>query len=220
MPSSCLMKPAVPESPESLNLGKEDEMEESDLKIARFLFEIGTLRKLPRMHRQAFMTNDDSDNIASHSFRVAFIALMIAKGEGLDPHKTVMMALSHDLAEARSGDHNWIHKRYVKIDEEQIMNEQLGTLPYPDLFDLTKEYRERKTPEAIAAKDADLIDQIMLIKEYALQGNAEAERWQTDERKKKREEMLKLPTSKKIARAVFETNAYDWWKNLYTNVNK
>jgi putative hydrolase of HD superfamily len=193
-------------------------MEDPNLKIAKFLYEVGTLRKIPRMHRQAFLTNDDSDNIASHSFRVPLIAWMIAEGEGFDPYKTAMMALMHDLGETRTGDHNWIAKRYVKIEEDQIIEEQLG--PFPSLIKIAKEYRERISPEAIAAKDADLIDQILLMREYAHQGNTEAARWLTTERSCKRVEALKLATSKKIAEAILQTNVYDWWSSLYTNVNK
>ena len=52
--------------------------------ITNFLYEIGTLRKIPRMHRQQFLTNDDSDNIATHSFRVAWIGRFIAILEKLE----------------------------------------------------------------------------------------------------------------------------------------
>ena len=43
--------------------------------------------------------------------------------------------------------------------------------------EVTKEYKERKTKEAKVAKDADLVDQILLLKEYAWRGNSEAEEW-------------------------------------------
>lgn len=195
-------------------------MDNPNIRIAKFLFEVGTMRKVPRMHSQTFLTTDPTDNIASHSFRVLFIAYMIAKGENLNVYKTVMMAIMHDLSEARTGDHNWVHKRYVKIEEDQIIEEQLGTLPYSELQELSKEYRDRKTPEAIAAKDADLIDQMLLIREYTHQGNTEAMRWLRGDRSQKRVDALKLETSKKIAEAILTTNVYDWWKDLYTNVNK
>ena len=50
-------------------------------KIVNFLFEIGTLRKIPRAHQQVLLTQDLSDNIASHSYRVAMIAWFLAKME-------------------------------------------------------------------------------------------------------------------------------------------
>ena len=78
-------------------------------KIVQFLYEMGTMRKLPRIHRQTFLTDDMSDNIATHSYRVAIIGWFLAKMEGADPYKVVMMCLAHDMPEVRSNDHNWIH---------------------------------------------------------------------------------------------------------------
>jgi len=131
--------------------------------MAHFLFEVGTMRKLPRMHRQTLLTDDTSDTIASHSFRVALIAWLLAKAENADPYKVVMMALLHDIAEARTGDHNWVHKRYVKVFEREVNAEQLGSLPFSDLKDLIDEYQARKSKEAIVSKNADLLDQILLL---------------------------------------------------------
>ena len=122
-------------------------------RIADFLFEIGTMRKLMRMHRQTLLTDDASDNIASHSYRVSFIGWYLAKEENADLYKTVMMCLLHDVAEARSGDHNWIHKKYVKVFGEEITKEQLGTLPYPDFEELVNEYDKR---EAVLMKAIEM----------------------------------------------------------------
>jgi putative hydrolases of HD superfamily len=98
-----------------------------------FFYEVGTMRKLSRMHRQTLLTDDLSDNIASHTFRTTLIGWVLAKEEGFDPYKVVMMCLLHDVGETRSNDHNWIHKRYVKVYEKEINDEQLGALPYPEL---------------------------------------------------------------------------------------
>lgn len=194
-------------------------------RLAHFLFEIGTMRKLPRMHRQTLLTDDMSDNIASHSYRVALIGWFLAQSESLDPYKTIMMCLLHDLSEARTGDHNWIHKRYTKIYEDQIIEEQLGTLPFPELKDLAEEYAERESPEAIAAKDADLIDQVLLLREYEWQGNREAALWLRGKPGETSDgnaqiNNLKLETSKKIAQQILEENPSDWWNNLWTNKNR
>jgi len=149
----------------------------NEKKIVDFLFEIGTMRKLPRMHQQTLLTQDLSDNIATHSYRVAIISWFLAKSEGADIYKTVMMALLHDTKEIRSGDHNYVHKKYVKIFEEEVSEDQLGSLPFKDLFEIDKEFEDRKSKEAVITKDADLIDQILLLKEYTHQGNKEAEIW-------------------------------------------
>lgn len=62
-----------------------------------FFFEVGTLRKVARAHRQTLLTDDLSDNIASHSFRVGIIGWQLAKIERADCYKVVMMCLLHDL---------------------------------------------------------------------------------------------------------------------------
>ena len=75
-------------------------------KLSLFFYEIGTLRFIGRNHRQTLLTNDISDNIASHSYRVSVIAYFLAKLAKANVKKTVTMALFHDIAETRSGDQN------------------------------------------------------------------------------------------------------------------
>ena len=65
--------------------------------IVNFLFEIGTMRKLPRIHQQVLLSQDLSDNIATHSYRVSLIAWFLAKLENVDPYKTMMMGFLHDM---------------------------------------------------------------------------------------------------------------------------
>jgi putative hydrolase of HD superfamily len=195
-----------------------------DKKLANFLFEAGTLRKIIRVHRQMFLTDDTSDNIASHSFRVALIAWALAQKEKVDPYKVVMMALTHDLGEARSNDHNWVHKRYVKVFNEEIIKEQVGGLPFGDMYELAREYEARKTKEAIIAKDADLLDEILLLREYEWQGNREAAKWLYERKGKLKTNAqlrkLKLKSSKELGKAIYETEPSAWWENLWTSKNR
>ena len=139
-------------------------MENANERIADFLFEVGTMRRLQRIHRQTLLVDDSSDTIASHSYRVALIGWHLAKLAEADPYKTTMMCLVHDLNEIRSNDHNWVHKRYVKVFDEEITKDQLGSLPFGELFDITTEYEERESLESKLAKDADIIDQILLLR--------------------------------------------------------
>ena len=62
------------------------------------------------MHQQVLLAHDPTDNIASHSFRAAFIGYFLAKQLKADANKVLKMCLLHDLEEIRTGDHNWIHK--------------------------------------------------------------------------------------------------------------
>lgn len=181
------------------------------------------MRKLLRMHRQTLLTDDMSDNIASHSYRVAIIGWILAKKEKADPYKVAMMCLLHDLGEIRSNDHNWVHKRYVKVFDDEIIDEQLGTLPFDDFVELAREYEERKTKEAIITKDADLLDQLLLLREYEWQGNNEARVWLYGKGKEKSNAQLrklKLKSSKELGRAIYKENPSDWWNNLWTPNNR
>ncbi len=192
-------------------------------RLANFFFEVGTMRKLPRIHRQTLLTDDMSDTIASHSYRVAIIAWHLAKMEKADPYKAVMMALLHDIAEARSGDHNWVHKRYIKIFEDEIIKEQLGTLPYLDLKEFVEEYNIRKSKEAVIAKQADMLDQVLLLREYEWQGNKEAPAWLHGRKKDgvdNKLNSLTLKSSKSLGKAIFKMPPSQWWSQLTTSVNR
>lgn len=196
---------------------------EKEKKIAGFLFEVGTMRKLIRMHRQVLLTDDLSDSIASHSYRVAIIGWFLAKEEKADPYKTVMMCLLHDMGEARTGDHNWIHKKYVKIFDKEIANDQFGTLPYPDFKEIADEYEERKTKESILAKDADLLDQLLLLREYDWQGNKEAAIWlhgKSGNKTNAQLARLQSEAAKKLGEAIYNEDPSSWWDNLWTPENR
>lgn len=192
-------------------------------RLADFLFEVGTMRKLARMHRQTFLSDDVSDNIATHSLRVTLIGWILAKKEKADLYKVTMMCLLHDLGEIRSNDHNWIHKKYVKIFDDEIIKEQLGTLPFNDFKELVDEYEERKSKEAIIAKEADLLDQILLLREYEWQGNREAALWLHGKGKSKGNVQLaklKLKSSIELGKAIYKQGPSDWWNNLWTSKNR
>lgn len=107
--------------------------------IVNFLFELGTLRKTARGHRQILLTDDLSDNTASHSYRVAMIGFFLAKLEKANVEKVLSLCLFHDTGEARSGDQNWVHKLFVTTHEDEIAASQLGSLPF-DLLSLYRVY--------------------------------------------------------------------------------
>lgn len=188
------------------------------------MFEIGTMKKIPRMHQQMLLFQDLSDNIATHSYRVAPISWFLAKMEKADPYKTVMMALLHDSKEIRSGDHNYVHKKYVKIFEDEILKDQLGSLPFDDLFEMDTEFEIRKSKEAVITKDADLLDHILLLKEYAHQGNAEAEIWLSGKGDTNKENVqylnLKIESAKKLGKKILEGKVSKWWENIWISRNR
>jgi putative hydrolases of HD superfamily len=182
-------------------------------KLASYLYEAGTLRKIARAHRQNLLTDDLSDNIASHTFRVTLIAYFLAKLEKVDSGKVMLMGLIHDSEESRCGDQNWVHKRYVKVFEEEIREGQFLGLPAEkELIAVGQEYQKRESKEAKIAKDADLLDQIMLIKEYAAMGNKEAESWLIGNQQEK---LIKGKEAKKLAKEIMKQKPSDWWNELW-----
>ena len=186
--------------------------------IVSFIFEIGSLRKTIRAHQQPLLSFDLSDTIASHSFRVAIIGMLIAQELKADTTKIIKMGLLHDLEEARSADHNWIHKHYVKVYDEEITNDQFKILPNSNEFiQLLKEYNERQTLESKIAKDADLLEEIFLLREYAWQGNKEAEIWlkSTNEDNEQQKRLFTVP-AKRIAKETKKQAPSDWWKNIWS----
>lgn len=196
---------------------------DKEKRIVNFLFEVGTMRKLMRMHRQTLLTDDTSDNIASHSYRASLIGWHLAKAEKADLYQVVMMCLLHDVAEARTGDHNWVHKKYVKIFGEEIITEQLGSLPYPDFEDLVRDYNKRESREAILAKDADLLDQMLLLREYEWQGNREAGIWlhgKSGQKENAQLAGLKSETAKKLGETILKEDPSGWWNNIWTSENR
>lgn len=184
-------------------------------KLVSYLYEMGSLRKIARSHRQNLLTDDLSDNIASHTFRVALIAYFLAKLEKADSGKTVLMGLIHDSEESRCGDQNWIHKSYVKVFEEEIREGQLGGLPgSEELIGCSEDYEKRESLEAIIAKDADLLDQILLLKEYTAMGNREAESWLEDNQQEKR---IKSNSGRILAKEIMRQKPSDWWAKLWNS---
>ena len=192
-------------------------------KLTLFFYEIGNLRKVLRAHQQLLLSQDLTDNIASHSFRTAFIGYFLAKELKADADKVIKMCLLHDIEESRAGDQNWVNKRYVKVFEEEIREGQLKNLPNSkELLKLSKEYKERKTLEAKIAKDADLLDQIFLLKEYELQGNKEATDWlrgahrgKVYQKENEHEKRMFTQLAKQISKEAKKLKPSLWWDNLW-----
>jgi putative hydrolases of HD superfamily len=177
-------------------------------KLSQYLFEISSLSKVARSHRQRLLTSDLSDNIASHSYLVSVIAYFLAQLEGVDSGKVVLMALFHDTAETRTGDQNWIAKKYVKAFESEAVKDQLTGLPSEsELFSNYVEYEKRETKESQVAKDADIIAQIILLKEYEQNGNLVAKKWLNNQLNEK---SLSTKSGKALAKEISHSSPDDW----------
>lgn len=172
-------------------------------RISDFLFEIGTLRNMKRMQSQVLPQSQDT--IASHSFEVAMIGLILARLEGADENKVIKMCLFHDLAEARIGDANFIHRFYVKANEEKALQDQTADTPIEsEVLEVIREYEAHKTKEAIVAKDADLLDQI-LVQSATIKNEEDKRLWNDNSAKG-----IRTETAKELAKTLSDTNPLSW----------
>ncbi len=184
-------------------------------RVVQAIYESDSLRGIERSHRQVLLTRDGSDNIAAHEGVTAKIGVHLATLEKANPFVVAIMVLFHDDPETRTGDQNWVHKRYVASNETQIRQEQFSGLPNEDvLLQITQEYDERITLESKVAKDADLLHQIVLLRCYAQSGNIEAKRWLQDQGQLKR---IATNNGKLIAKELYRQSPNSWWKNLATS---
>ncbi|MDQ7782855.1 MAG: HD domain-containing protein [Desulfomonilaceae bacterium] len=174
--------------------------------IADFLFEVGMLKRTPRSGFQFLGTGRET--VAEHSLRCAVIGFVLARMSGeLATDRVVYMCLFHDLVEARTGDLNYVNKRYVKADEEAAVSDMTSGLPFGDeIRRLTEEFNERSTPEAEAAHDADQIEMILQLKELGDLGNRYARDWIASAVKR-----LRTDDGRRLARSILNTDFSAWW---------
>jgi len=180
-----------------------------------FLFEIGSLRNVQRGWRQ-HMAMDVSNNL-EHSFRVVWIAIVLArmekeKGADIDESKIIRMALVHDLAETRTSDLSYVQKNYVTEDEERAGKDLFFGTSMEDYFsDVLKEYKKRESAEAKIVKDADNLDIDVEMKELVERGSklSAKSKWQGF-RKKVRDEKLYTESARELWDLIQEVDVDDW----------
>lgn len=174
--------------------------------IVNLLFEAGMLKRTPRTGLQFLGTG--SESVAEHTFRVTFIGYVLAQIEkDVDEAKLIKMCLLHDLHEARTGDLNYMNKKYVKIDEKKAINDLTKTLPFgEDISNSVEEFNSGKTKEALLANDADQLDLILMLKEIKDLGNEYADEWIRFALKR-----LKTGTAKELAKKILDTDSTHWW---------
>ena len=116
------------------------------------------------------------ESVADHTFRTAFLCMLYADMEALDPLKLVRMALIHDLPEAVIGDLTPPQKTAeTKEKEETAISQILGLLPKKQMetyLAVWKEYQEGKTREAKAVRQLEKIEMALQAKEYQKWGSA------------------------------------------------
>ena len=174
--------------------------------IANFLFEAGMLKRTPRTGFQ--FLGSGAESVAEHIFRTSLIGYTLARlDEEADAGRVVLLYLFHDIPEARTGDLNYVNKKYVKVDERKAVEDLARTLPFGDDYrSLHEEFSSKETREACLAHDADQLEMILALKEYKDLGNRYADEWYPATIKR-----LQTENARILAETIWETDSTRWW---------
>jgi putative hydrolase of HD superfamily len=124
-----------------------------------------------------------------------------------DENKVLKLCLFHDLPEARTGDMNYVNKKYVDVNEEKAVRELTETLFFgEEIKAAVDEFNANQTPEAIIARDADQLALILQLKEYDDLGNKYCPEWIAYASKR-----LNSENAKKMAACIMQTDSSEWW---------
>lgn len=177
-----------------------------------FLFEIGFLRFLQRNWERFFAVK--MANNSEHTFRVVWLALILARKEGVkDEEKVMKMALVHDIVESRSGDVDYLSRQYVERKEELAIRDMLQDTSFEDDFiGIWEEYEAKESMESRVVKDADWLDIDLELMEQKDSSPSVVE-----VKRKMRKEVV-VPkfyteTAKKMWEEVYQSNVHDWHLN-------
>ncbi|MBP7134255.1 HD domain-containing protein [Patescibacteria group bacterium] len=179
--------------------------------VTNFFFETGIHAKTPRSGFWYLGTG--SQSLAEHTNRATFIGYALAHLAGADVSKVVQMCLFHDFAEGRTSDFNYVHQLYNTSDEDQALEDAIRDLPFaPAIREITHEYHERQSLESLLAKDADILEVILFLKEQADIGNPRALKWIPSAMPR-----LKTEVGKQLAEEILQTNSDGWWYQAQTS---
>lgn len=149
------------------------------MKFLNFFSKIGELKEVKRT---GWLVRgiQNAESVSDHSFRLALLALVYGKQQGLDVERCVELALVHDLHEVFSGDIIWPTADEEKkfAEEKKGILELIKFLPEANkqekeqLLSLWNECAEKKTAESKLVHDLDKIEMLLQVIEYKSQGKA------------------------------------------------
>lgn len=179
--------------------------------IANFLFEARILKDIIRSG-YAFL-GSGKESIAEHSFMTAFICFTMSRLDpGIDAEKLMSMALIHDLPEARTGDLNYVEKKYTRRDEAKAISDATIDLSFSkEIKTLVEEFNLGKSKEAQLANDADQLSFILELKKLKDLGAKGPEKWLSLIIQR-----MKTKIGRQIARNIIKTGWDEWWMNNYS----
>jgi putative hydrolases of HD superfamily len=174
--------------------------------LADFLFEAGMLKKTPRSGFQ--FLGSGSESVAEHVLQTLYIGYVLCKLEPAVNELTVLrLCLVHDLPEARTGDMNYMNKKYVTVDEKKAIRELAEPLFFGGEIEAAlEEFNGRETRESLLARDADQLSLIIQLKECGDLGNKYSQEWIRFAVRR-----LSTENARKLAGSILDTDSANWW---------
>jgi putative hydrolase of HD superfamily len=174
--------------------------------IADFLFEAGMLKKTPRSGFQ--FLGSGCESVAEHVLQTVYIGYVLCKMDPtVDELKVLRLCLVHDLPEARTGDMNYMNKKYVAVDEKKAVRDLAEPLFFGGEIEATlEEFNERGTRESVIAHDADQLSLILRLKECGDLGNKYSLEWIRFAVRR-----LATENARKLAESILDTDSSNWW---------
>ncbi|MBI4788821.1 MAG: HD domain-containing protein [Chloroflexi bacterium] len=176
---------------------------------ANYLNEVGMLNRTPRSGLEFLGTGEQS--VAEHIHRMLHIAFVLARtsDKQVDMLRLLHLVLFHDLPKARTGDHNYVNRKYVTEDMERLLDEGAREWPFGDeITAYIREFEVGETAEAHLARDADQLEWLLMLKEQADLGQPHVDEWITPLLAR-----LKTDVGKQLAEEILATPWDDWWFN-------
>lgn len=134
--------------------------------VKNFLEIMEIAEKLKCNTRHSWTSNGRHESVADHSWRLAFMALMVRdEFKELDMDRVIRMCIIHDLGEAITGDIPAFDKTEEdeKIEDQKLM-EWLNTFPQPykdEFVSLLMEMKELSSNEAKLFKALDNLEAVI-----------------------------------------------------------
>ncbi len=174
---------------------------------ANYLNEVGMLNHTPRTG--FWFLGHGEQSVAEHIYRMLHVAYVLAhmSQEPVDELRLMYLVLFHDLPEARTADHNYVHRKYVTEDLDRVLRDGEREWPHgPDIAAHIREFEAAETREAQIAKDADQLELLLALKEQHDLGGSTADDWIPSLLAR-----LRTDAGKALADEILATRWDAWW---------
>ncbi len=175
-------------------------------KFANYLFEVGLFAATPRAEPALVGARQSA---GAHAFRALHVAWLLGRlsAEPIDAYRLLLLVLFHELPEARTGNLSPLQQQYTRVDRARLLADLAAELPFgEDVAGLLREYEAGATREAQLARDAALLESILVLKEQADLGNRVA----ADALQASRGG-LRTAEGQRLADEILVTPSDDWW---------